>query len=155
LKLKLVAVGTRLDEWINAGFNEYARRLPRQTALELIEVAPAARRGQPSARISQDEAARLLAKVTPRDHVVALDVRGKPLTTEKLSERMADWRMNGSDVIFVIGGADGLDESVMQRANEKLSLSAMTFPHGLVRVMLAEQLYRAWTLLSGHPYHRA
>ena len=150
-----MAIGTRLDDWISAGFNEYARRLPRENALQLIEVAPAARRGQPAARLNEDEAARLLAKVTPRDHVVALDVGGKALSTEKLSERMAEWRMIGTDVIFVIGGADGLDAAVLERANEKLSLSAMTFPHGLVRVMLAEQLYRAWTLLSGHPYHRA
>ena len=150
-----MAIGTRLDDWISAGFNEYARRLPRENTLELIEVAPAARRGQPVARVNEDEAARLLAKVTPRDHVVALDVRGKALSTEKLSQRMSEWRMIGTDVIFLVGGADGLDDSVLQRANEKLSLSAMTFPHGLVRVMLAEQLYRAWTLLSGHPYHRA
>ena len=150
-----MAIGTRLDDWISAGFNEYARRLPRGNTLELIEVAPAPRRGQPVARLNEDEAVRLLDKVTPRDHVVALDVRGKPLSTENLSERMSEWRMIGSDVIFLVGGADGLDASVLERANEKLSLSAMTFPHGLVRVMLAEQLYRAWTLLSGHPYHRA
>ena len=150
-----MAIGTRLDDWISAGFNEYARRLPRGSALELIEVAPAARRGQAAQKLNAEEAARLLAKVNPRDHVVALDVRGKPLSTEKLSERMSEWRMIGADVIFLVGGADGLDASVLERANEKLSLSAMTFPHGLVRVMLAEQLYRAWTLLSGHPYHRA
>jgi 23S rRNA (pseudouridine1915-N3)-methyltransferase len=155
VKLKLVAVGTRLDDWITTGFNEYARRLPRETALELIEVAPAPRRGQPVAKLKADEAARLLAKVSSRDHVVALDVRGAKLSTEKLSQRMADWRMTGGDVVFLIGGADGLDASCLTRANEQLSLSAMTYPHGLVRVMIAEQLYRAWTVLSGHPYHRA
>lgn len=155
MKLKLVAVGTRLDDWITTGFNEYARRLPRENALELIEVAPAVRRGQPVAKLNAEEATRLLAKVSPRDHVVALDVLGAKLSTQKLSQRMADWRMTGGDVVFLVGGADGLDASCLARANEQLSLSAMTFPHGLVRVMIAEQLYRAWTLLSGHPYHRA
>ncbi len=155
MKLKLVAVGTRLDDWITTGFNEYARRLPRESALELIEIAPAQRRGQPPAKLRAEEATRLLAKVSSRDHVVALDVLGTKLSTEKLSQRMADWRMTGGDVVLLVGGADGLDASCLTRANEQLSLSAMTFPHGLVRVMIAEQLYRAWTLLSGHPYHRA
>lgn len=155
MKLKLVAVGTRLDDWINAGFNEYARRLPRESALELIEVPASQRRGQNVAKLKADEGARLLAKVTPRDHVVALDVMGRQLGTEQLSKRLEDWRMTGGDVVFLIGGADGLDDGCLERADEKLSLSALTFPHGLVRVIVAEQLYRAWTLLSGHPYHRA
>jgi len=155
LKLKLVAVGTRLDDWINAGFNEYARRLPREMALELIEVTASQRRGQNVAKLTEEEGTRLLAKVSPRDHVVALDVKGRQLSTEQLSQRLENWRMTGGDVVFLIGGADGLDDACLERADEKLSLSALTFPHGLVRVIVAEQLYRAWTLLSGHPYHRA
>lgn len=155
MKLKLVAIGTRLDTWINQGFEEYARRLPREQPLQLIEIAPAARRGQNAESLAEDESARLLARITPRDHVVALDVRGKKLSTEALAKRMSDWRMLGADVIFLIGGADGLAPACLERANETLSLSDMTFPHGLARVMLAEQLYRAWTVLSGHPYHRA
>lgn len=154
MKFKLLAVGSRVDAWIDKGFNEYARRLPKDSPLELITVAAAARRGQPVEKLMADEGARLLAKVTPRDHVVALDVTGRSLSSEALAERMEDWRMTGADVVFLIGGADGLDQSCLTRANEKLSLSALTFPHGLVRVMLAEQLYRAWTLLAGHPYHR-
>lgn len=155
MKLKLVAVGTRLDDWINAGFNEYARRLPREMALELIEVTASQRRGQNVAKLTEEEGTRLLAKVSPRDHVVALDVKGRQLSTEQLSQRLENWRMTGGDVVFLIGGADGLDDACLERADEKLSLSALTFPHGLVRVIVAEQLYRAWTLLSGHPYHRA
>lgn len=154
MKYKLVAVGTRLDDWINAGFNEYARRLPKDSPLELIEVAAVQRRGQPVERLRVEEGERLLAKVSPRDHVVALNVTGRALTTEALAEKMEDWRMSGGDVVFLIGGADGLDTACLTRANEQLSLSAFTFPHGLVRVMLAEQIYRAWTLLVGHPYHR-
>ena len=155
MKLKLVAVGTRLDDWINAGFNEYARRLPREMALELIEVTASQRRGENVAKLKADEGTRLLAKVSPRDHVVALDVKGRQLGTEQLSQRLEDWRMTGGDVVFLVGGADGLDDACLDRADEKLSLSVLTFPHGLVRVIVAEQLYRAWTLLSGHPYHRA
>jgi len=82
-------------------------------------------------------------------------VKGRQLSTEQLSQRLENWRMTGGDVVFLIGGADGLDDACLERADEKLSLSALTFPHGLVRVIVAEQLYRAWTLLSGHPYHRA
>jgi 23S rRNA (pseudouridine1915-N3)-methyltransferase len=154
LKFKLVAVGTRLDDWINAGFNEYARRLPKDSSLELIEISPSQRRGVPVDRLRKEEGERLLAKVSARDHVVALNVTGRALTTEALAERMENWRMAGGDVVFLVGGADGLDDACLTRADEQLSLSALTFPHGLVRVMLAEQIYRAWTLLVGHPYHR-
>ena len=135
MKLKLVAVGTRLDDWINAGFNEYARRLPREMALELIEVTASQRRGQNVAKLTEEEGTRLLAKVSPRDHVVALDVKGRQLSTEQLSQRLENWRMTGGDVVFLIGGADGLDDACLERADEKLSLSALTFPHGLVRVI--------------------
>ena len=97
----------------------------------------------------------MLRAVGGGDRVVALDVKGQTLSTEALSEKFDDWRMRGDDVTFLIGGADGLAPDCLSRADEKLSLSAMTFPHGLARVVLAEQLYRAWTLIAGHPYHRA
>ena len=155
MKLRLVAIGTRLPDWTGAGFTDYARRLPREMPLELVEVPAAARRGQPLSRLLEDEAKRLLAKVGGADWVVALDVQGRTINTEKLAGKLDNWRMLGSDVTFLIGGADGLAQSCLTRADERLSLSALTFPHGLVRVVLAEQLYRAWTLLTGHPYHRA
>lgn len=154
MKLKLVAVGTRLDEWIARGFQEYARRMPRDMPLELIEVPSARGRVRdpgPSAR----EAAALLAKVSEKDHVVALDVTGREISSELLAERLEVWRGLGRDVALLVGGADGLHESCLTRADERISLSALTFPHGLVRIIIAEQLYRSWTMLTGHPYHRA
>ena len=153
MKLRLVAVGTRPPAWVSAGFETYARRLPREMPLELVEVPSAARRNVPSARVREAEGARLLAQTGARDWVVALDERGRARTTPELSGRLDDWRMQGRDVAFLIGGADGLDAACLERADETLSLSAMTLPHALVRVFLAEQLYRAWTVLSGHPYH--
>jgi 23S rRNA (pseudouridine1915-N3)-methyltransferase len=154
VKLRLVAVGAKSPDWVNAGFNEYARRMPRDCAMELVEIAPANRKGWPAPRIRADEGDRMLARIGTADQIVALDVRGRVWSTEELSRKLDNWRMQGGDVSFLIGGADGLDERCLARAGESLSLSAMTFPHQLVRVMLAEQLYRAWTVLHGHPYHR-
>ena len=154
MKLRLVAVGAKSPDWVNAGYGEYARRMPRECALELVEISPANRKGWPTARILADEGQRMLARVGATDHVVAMDVAGKARSTEDLANKLDDWRLTGNDVSLLIGGADGLDSTCLHRANETLSLSAMTFPHQLVRVMLAEQLYRAWTVLHGHPYHR-
>ena len=155
MKLRLIAVGAKSPDWVNAGFSDYARRMPRECALELVEIAPANRKGWPSERVLADEGARILARVGRADRVVALDVVGKACSTEQLAKKLDNWRMQGGDVSFLIGGADGLDHSCLDRADESISLSDMTFPHQLVRVMLAEQLYRAWTVLHGHPYHRA
>lgn len=155
MKLRLVAVGAKSPDWVNAGFLDYARRMPRECALELAEIAPANRKGWPTQRVLADEAERMLARLGSSDRVVALDVAGRTCSTEALAQRLDNWRMQGGDVSFLIGGADGLDERCLGRADESMSLSAMTFPHQLVRVMLAEQLYRAWTILHGHPYHRA
>jgi 23S rRNA (pseudouridine1915-N3)-methyltransferase len=155
VKLRLVAVGAKSPGWVDAGFSDYARRMPRECALELVEIAPANRKGWPVTRMLADEGGRILARVARTDHVVALDVAGKACSTEQLAKKLDNWRMQGGDVSFLIGGADGLDASCLARADESISLSAMTFPHQLVRVMLAEQLYRAWTVLHGHPYHRA
>lgn len=154
MKLRLIAVGRRPPEWVVSGFRDYARRLPRDMPLELVEVAPAARRNLPAGRAREIEAERLLAQVAGGDLLVALDERGKTWSTVDLSKRLDDWRMQGRDVAFLIGGADGLDDLCRSRADQVLALSALTLPHALVRVVLAEQLYRAWTMLSGHPYHR-
>ncbi len=155
MKLRVVAVGTRLPDWLNAGFAEYARRFPRATPLHLIEVPATNRRGRNTEESRAEEGRKLLAKVDQADWVVALDVQGRTLSTERLAEKLDGWRMQGCDVTFLIGGADGLAGDCLARADEAISLSALTFPHGLVRVILVEQLYRAWTLLTGHPYHRA
>jgi 23S rRNA (pseudouridine1915-N3)-methyltransferase len=155
VKLRLIAVGAKSPDWVVAGFTEYARRMPRECAVELVEIAPARRKGWPPERIRADEGERMLARIGSGDRVIALDVRGRACSTEDLANKLDRWRALGDDVCFLIGGADGLDEACLDRAGESISLSAMTFPHQLVRVLLAEQLYRAWTVLHGHPYHRA
>ena len=155
MKFRIIAVGQRPPDWVVAGFADYARRLPREVALRLSEIPVAPRKELPVARARRQEGERILGELTSRDWVVALDVEGRSITTEGLAQKVTGWQMHGRDVAFLIGGPDGLDAACLERADERLSLSALTFPHGLVRVMLAEQLYRAWTLHSGHPYHRA
>lgn len=155
MKLRIVAVGQKPPDWVAAGFADYARRLPRELALKLVEIPVAPRKQLPVERARRQEGERMLEQLSPRDWVVALDVGGGVVTTEGLAHQLAAWQQQGRDVAFLIGGPDGLDATCLARADERLSLSALTFPHGLVRVMLAEQLYRAWTLHSGHPYHRA
>jgi 23S rRNA (pseudouridine1915-N3)-methyltransferase len=156
MKLKLLAVGQKMPQWVNDGYQEYARRLPRDCSLQLTEIAPA-KRGKTSQpqQWMQDEGKRILTHIDSSDHVVALDVPGKPWSTPQLAEQLATWQQLGSDVCLLIGGPDGLDPSCLQRANQSWSLSNLTLPHPLVRVLLAEQLYRAWTVLQNHPYHRA
>lgn len=149
MKIRLLAVGDKPREWVAKGYQEYARRLPPTMPLELVEIPTNKARD----RGAQGKA--LLKATRPTDWVVTLEVTGRQCTTEELAEKLADWRMTGRDVALYIGGADGLDAACGARADETLSLSTLTFPHELVRVMVAEQLYRAWTVLSGHPYHRA
>jgi 23S rRNA (pseudouridine1915-N3)-methyltransferase len=151
MKLVVAAVGHRMPAWIDEGFHEYARRMPRELRLELAAVKPAAgAQGQDKAA----EAARLRAAVPAGATLVALDERGKALTTAALAKQLARWREEGRDVVFAIGGADGLEAGLVKEAALVLSLSALTLPHALARVLLAEQLYRAWTILQNHPYHR-
>jgi len=152
--VRVVALGHRMPAWVTAGWNDYARRLPRDFTLELVELKPEPRdRGRPVAQLLAAEALRI-DSACKGARVVALDERGQPWTTRTLAERLGRWRDEGEDIAFVIGSADGLDESVRQRAAAVVALSALTLPHGLVRVLVAEQLYRAATLLAGHPYHR-
>lgn len=155
MKFRIVAVGQRPPDWVAAGFADYARRMPRELTLTLTEIPVASRRQLPVERARRLEGERMLGELSGRDWVVALDVEGRAVATEDLANRLGSWQMQGRDVAFLIGGPDGLDPACLARADERLSLSALTFPHGLVRIMLAEQLYRAWTLRSGHPYHRA
>jgi 23S rRNA (pseudouridine1915-N3)-methyltransferase len=152
--VRVVALGHRMPAWIAAGWNEYARRLPQDLTLELVELKPEPRdRGKPVAQLLASEALRIAAACKGA-RVVALDERGEAWTTRALAERLGRWRDDGETVAFVIGSADGLDDSVRRRAAAVVSLSGMTLPHGLVRVLLAEQIYRAASLLAGHPYHR-
>ncbi len=155
MKLKVLAVGQKMPAWVNEGVEEYAKRLPGDFRLLIEEVAPGPRyAGADAARAITKESQALLGRIRPQDHVVALDVQGKSWSSEKLAQRAQDWRMLGQDVVLLIGGPDGLSAECLARANERWSLSPLTLPHPLVRIVLAEQLYRAWTLMSGHPYHR-
>jgi len=160
VKFHLLAIGHRMPDWVAAGFDEYARRLPSDRPLRLRELRPEPRptgNAGPAAlaRIMQNEALRLRAALPAGAVVVALDERGKTLTTAQWAQRVNDWLLGGRDVAFVIGGADGLEPAFKDSADMLLSLSSMTLPHQLVRIVLAEQLYRAYSLLSNHPYHRA
>lgn len=150
-----MAVGTRMPEWVDAGFRDYAKRMPREMAVELVELKPASRAGLDAARAMEIEAGRIAEAVPRSARRVVLDERGEDLDTAALARRLEGWRGEGRDVALVIGGADGLSPSVKRGADERLRLSSLTLPHGLVRVVLAEQLYRAASLLRNHPYHRA
>jgi 23S rRNA (pseudouridine1915-N3)-methyltransferase len=155
VKIRLIAVGQRMPAWIQEGYAEYVRRLPRELPMELLEIASVARSGLDPVRARQRESERMLAAIGPEDWVVALDEHGKTWSTLQLAEKLENWRMHGRDVAFLVGGADGLGDGCRERADEVLSLSILTFPHSLVRVLIAEQVYRAWTVITGHPYHRA
>jgi 23S rRNA (pseudouridine1915-N3)-methyltransferase len=154
MRVALVAVGQRMPGWVTDGFNEYSKRLRPRLPLELVEI-PAAKRGSGDLeRTMAEEGKRLLAATRPQDHVVALDERGKAHTSLEFSRWLAARQQAGNDLVFLIGGADGFAPEVLARANERWSLSTLTLPHALVRVVFVEQLYRAVTLLDGHPYHR-
>jgi 23S rRNA (pseudouridine1915-N3)-methyltransferase len=157
MKLRIVAVGHKMPAWINAGYNEYAQRMPREARVELIEIKPAAR-GAAGDKSAQQwlalEAQRINAALPLGVHKVVLDERGKTLSTAELARRIARWQQDGVDIAFIIGGADGTTQALQRDAHLLLSLSPFTLPHGLCRVILAEQLYRAVSLLAGHPYHR-
>ena len=155
MKLRLLAAGTRMPDWVKAGFAEYASRMPRECRLELQEIALGRRGGKGGPRAVAEEGERMLKSIRPEDRTVALDVRGRTVDTEGLARRLADWLQDGRDVVFAVGGPDGLAPAVLERAEWRWSLSPLTLPHGLVRIVLAEQLYRATTVLAGHPYHRA
>jgi 23S rRNA (pseudouridine1915-N3)-methyltransferase len=156
MKLLVVAVGARMPRWIDEAFEEYAKRMPRGMKTELIEIRPEPRSGGKSTgQMTAAEAARLSRAVPRGAFVVALDERGREMTTAELARWLDARRRDGRDLAFLIGGADGLAEEAKRAAQATLRLSAMTLPHGLARVLLAEQLYRAASILENHPYHRA
>jgi 23S rRNA (pseudouridine1915-N3)-methyltransferase len=153
MRFLIVAVGRRMPGWVDAGFAEYAGRMPREARVELIALKPAAR-GASRERLLEAEARSILAALPTRSVRVALDERGAALSTMGLARRIAQWRQTGRDVAFIVGGAEGLAGSVTKSADLAWSLSPLTLPHGLARVVLAEQLYRAVSILHNHPYHR-
>jgi 23S rRNA (pseudouridine1915-N3)-methyltransferase len=151
-----MAIGTRMPDWVDAAFNDYWRRMRALWKLELIELPLASRRESAGAtQVARSaEGQRLLSLVSPRDFIVALDEHGAQKSTVELSLWLEQRRGSGKDLAFIVGGPDGLADEVLARAHLRWSLSRLTLPHGLVRVLLAEQIYRATTVLSGHPYHR-
>lgn len=156
MRIHLISIGNKMPPWVSEGYREYAKRLPGECALALTEI-PAGHRGKGAdlQRTIKEEGERMLAAIPKGAFVVALDVLGKPWSTEALAGQLGDWMRLGRDVALLVGGPEGLCEHCLAMADLRWSLSPLTFPHPLVRVILAEQLYRAWTLLRNHPYHRA
>jgi 23S rRNA (pseudouridine1915-N3)-methyltransferase len=155
MQLVIAAVGHKMPAWIESGFNEYAKRMPPECRILLKEIKPVERSGSRTAEtVMAQERVKIEAALPKGSRIVALDERGKDLTTMQLSRQLQQWQQDGHDVTFVIGGADGLDAEFKKRADMLLRISSLTLPHGMVRVLLAEQLYRAWSITQNHPYHR-
>lgn len=156
MKLIVIAVGQRMPDWVEQGWQEYTRRMPQDCAIELREIKAEPRTsGKTPAQMMQAEAKRIEAAIPAQAMRIALDERGKDLTTVKLAQELERWRSSGQDIAILVGGPDGLDAALKQSCHGMLRLSSLTLPHPLVRIFLAEQLYRAWSVMTGHPYHRA
>lgn len=155
MRMQLIAVGSKMPGWVATGYQEYAKRMPPELSLELVEIT-AGKRGKKAdiSKLTQQEGEKMLAALKGPTHVVALEVNGKSWDTHKLAQRMQQWQLDGRDVAFLVGGPEGLAPECQARADERWSLSPLTLPHPLVRVVIAEALFRAWSLLSNHPYHR-
>lgn len=155
MRIRLIAVGTRMPDWVEQGYNEYAKRLPRDCSVELVELPLAVRsKNSDIARAMDKEGEAMLAAIGKGDTVIALDVKGKPWSTEQLAEQLAGWKMSGNNYSLLIGGPDGLAPACLSLATIRWSLSPLTLPHPLVRILLIEQIYRATTILQNHPYHK-
>lgn len=153
--MSLIAVGKGLPKWLEIGYQQYCERLPLEFGYKLVEIEAEKRaKNQPSITAVQRESDRMLSKISPGSFVVALDEHGEFWDTVTFSQKIKDWLQTQSTLSFLIGGADGYSPDCLARANVRWSLSRLTFPHLLVRLMVVEQLYRASTILSGHPYHR-
>jgi 23S rRNA (pseudouridine1915-N3)-methyltransferase len=154
MRITIAAVGTRLPGWVYDGVEIYSQRLPRQIRLDLAEIPAGNRSGKATAAI-EEESRQLLKRADQADLTIALDERGKALASTELATEMRGWLDHVPHVAILIGGPDGLSDACRDKANSVWSLSRLTLPHGLVRVVLVEQLYRAWTIVNGHPYHRS
>ncbi len=156
MRIRIIAVGAKMPKWVDDGVSEYTKRLPATFKLDFVEIALGKRgKGADIKRAIAQESRDILAQIPASAKVVALDVLGKSWSTEKLAANLADWQMTSPDVCLLIGGPDGLSTDCLKRADVKWSLSALTMPHPLVRVLLSEQIYRAWTINQNHPYHRS
>lgn len=155
MQIHLVAVGNRMPTWVTEGFQDYAKRLPRECELVLREIPPGKRgKNADLARIREEEGERILASLSRDDQVIALEVGGKPWDTVQLSNQVEDWMQEGRRIALLVGGPEGLSDACRAHANQLWSLSPLTLPHPIVRIIVAEQIYRAWSLLNNHPYHR-
>ena len=156
MQITVIAVGHRMPAWIENGFKEYAKRMPSEWHFSLKELKPVERNGSRSAEsVMEAEATRIRAAIPKHAKLVALDEHGKDLTTMALADNIKRWQQDGRDIAIIIGGADGLDPLLKKQAEQLIRLSSLTLPHGMVRVLLAEQLYRAHTILQNPPYHRS
>lgn len=156
MKINLIAIGNKMPDWVDDASNDFIKRLPAEIKINSI-LLPLIKRGKNPdiPRIIRDESRKLLASVPKNSQLVVLDVLGRSVTTMKFSSMLEDWLQQGQDISIVIGGPDGVSDELLSQARTKLSLSGLTFPHPLVRVILLEQIYRAWSILNNHPYHRA
>ena len=155
MQIHLVAVGNRMPTWVTEGFQDYTKRLPRECELVLREIAPGKRgKNADLARIREEEGERILASLSRDDQVIALEVGGKPWDTVQLSNQVKDWMRDGRRIALMVGGPEGLSDACRARANQLWSLSPLTLPRPIVRIIVAEQIYRAWSLINNHPYHR-
>jgi 23S rRNA (pseudouridine1915-N3)-methyltransferase len=155
MRISIITIGTKMPPWVSQGVDEYSKRMPRELKVEWKEL-PLAPRGKTSnpSQLKIKEGEQILRSIPAGDRVIALDVRGKSLSTGELAEQLSSWQMSGENYSLLIGGPDGLSDACLERAERRWSLSDLTLPHPLVRVLLAEQLYRAWTITVNHPYHR-
>jgi 23S rRNA (pseudouridine1915-N3)-methyltransferase len=155
MQIHLISIGNRMPVWVQQGYQDYAKRMPRECELVLKEIAPG-NRGKNSdiARIVKDEGERMIQSIPQGAHSVALDLGGKSWSTAELAESLKRWLESGQNIALLVGGPEGLSEAARRSARESWSLSRLTFPHPLVRIIVAEQIYRAWSLLHNHPYHR-
>jgi 23S rRNA (pseudouridine1915-N3)-methyltransferase len=155
MQLIIAAVGHKMPAWIETGFGEYAKRMPPECRIHLKEIKPVERSGSKTAETAMLLERGRIETVLPKGaRIIALDERGKDLTSVQLAQQLTQWQQDGRDVAFIIGGADGLDPEFKSRADALIRISSLTLPHGMVRVLLAEQLYRAWSITQNHPYHR-
>jgi 23S rRNA (pseudouridine1915-N3)-methyltransferase len=156
MKISLIAVGKRMPDWVTAGFQEYVQRLPADYAIKLIEISATKRtKGADINRLLQGEGEKILAAIPSGDRIIALTERGQLWDTQGLAQQLQIWRDGGCGLSLLVGGPEGLPPACLARAHHRWSLSPLTFPHPLVRILIAEQIYRAYSLLHNHPYHRA
>ena len=155
MRIHLIAVGKKMPEWVNSGFSEFSKRMPPELQINLVEITPSVRnKTTPIEKNIKEEGKRIQSAIPSNSRLIVLDEKGKKFSSIELSKKMEEWFPQGQDIAIVIGGADGIDDRIKQQADETWSLSSFTLPHALVRVIVAEQLYRAWSILKGHPYHR-